>query len=169
VAARCRAEGDVAYRLLSAACLLEESFSASRLAAVVGMKTATVAQELDRLCHRRLLSLDDGHFRFRTRLMREAMADSLSPASRALLEQRISRDGPPGPNGKRPEVGGTGVAATPAAASPGPWLPHLPRTNGDAGRPAKSDQADRTRRVAAAPQSERTGRSRAAIRRGLAS
>ena len=70
VAARCRAEGDVAYRLLSAACLLEESFSASRLAAVVGMKTAAVAQELDRLCHRRLLSLDDGHFRFRTRLMR---------------------------------------------------------------------------------------------------
>ena len=37
VAARCRGEGDVAYRLLSAACLLEESFSASRLAAVVGM------------------------------------------------------------------------------------------------------------------------------------
>ena len=168
VAARCRAEGDVAYRLLSAACLLEESFSASRLAAVVGMKTATVAQELDHLCHRRLLSLDDGHFRFRTRLMRRAMADSLSPASRALLEQRISRDGPPGPNGKRPEDGGA-VAGSAATSSSGAWLPHLPRTNGNAGRPAKGDQGDRTRRVAAALQPERTGRSRAAIRRGLAS
>ena len=168
VAARCRGEGDVAYRLLSAACLLGESFSASRLAAVVGMQTAAVAQELDRLCHRRLLSLDDGHFRFRTRLMRQAMADSLSPASRALLEQRISRDGPPRPNGKRPEDGGA-VAGAAATGSSGAWLPHLPRTNGNAGRPATSDQGDRTRRVAAALQPERTGRSRAAIRRGLAS
>ena len=140
VAARCRGEGDVAFRLLSAACLLEESFSASRLAAVVGMATASVAQELDRLCHRRLLSLDDGHFRFRTRLMREAMADSLSPASRALLEQRISRDGPPGPNGKRPEGGAT-TAGNDASSSSGAWLPHLPRTNGDAGRPPRAIRA----------------------------
>lgn len=169
VAARCRGEGDVAYRLLSAACMLEESFSASRLAAVLGMTTTAVAPELDRLCHRRLLSLEDGHFRFRTRLMREAMADSLTPASRALLEQRISRDGPPGPNAKRPEHGGAAVAAADTTTSSGAWLPHLPRTNGDAGRPAKGDQADRTRRVAAAPQPKRTGRSRAAIRRGLAS
>jgi hypothetical protein len=132
------------------------------------MQTATVAQELDRLCHRRLLSLDDGHFRFRTRLMRQAMADSLSPASRSLLEQRISRDGPPRPNGKRPEDG-EAVAGAAATGSSGAWLPHLPRTNGNAGRPAKSDQGDRTRRVAAALQPERTGRSRAAIRRGLAS
>jgi hypothetical protein len=168
VATRCRAEGDVAHRLLGAASLLEESFSASRLAAVVGIPTATVAQELDRLCHRRMLSLDDGHFRFRTRLMREAMADSLSPASRALLEQRISRDGPPGPNGKRPE-NGRAVAGSAATSSSGSWLPYLPRTNGAAERPAKNDQGDRTRRVAAAVQPERTRRSRAATKRGLAS
>jgi DNA-binding SARP family transcriptional activator len=97
VANRCRAEGDSAFRLLAAASLLEESFSASRLAGVLELPTAEVASELDRLCHRRLLSLDDGRFRFRTRLMREAMADSLSPASRCLLEQRIARDGAPGP------------------------------------------------------------------------
>jgi hypothetical protein len=132
------------------------------------MATPTVAQELDRLCHRRLLTLDEGRFRFRTRLMREAMAESLSPASRTLLEQRISRDGPPGPNGKRPENGatptGTGVSGESSA-----WLPHLPRTYGDAGRPAQSDQGDRTRRVAAAAQPTRMGRSRAAMQRGRAS
>jgi DNA-binding SARP family transcriptional activator len=101
VAARCRAEGDLACRLLSAACLLEESFSASRLAGVLDMDTADVADELDRLCERRMLSLEDGRFRFRARILRESLADSLSPASRTLLENRISRDGPPGPNGKR--------------------------------------------------------------------
>ena len=76
--------------------------------------------------------------------------------------------GPPGPNGKRPEGGAT-IAGNDASSSSGAWLPHLPRTNGDAGRPAKGDQGDRTRRVAAAPQPKRTRRSRAAIRRGLAS
>jgi DNA-binding SARP family transcriptional activator len=103
VAARCRAEGDLASRLLTAACLLEESFSASRLAGVLDMDTGDVAEELDRLCLRRVLSLEDGHFRFRARILRESLADSLSPASRTLLENRISRDGPPGPNGKRME------------------------------------------------------------------
>ena len=62
-----------------------------------------VAKQLDRLCQRRLLSLDDWRFRFRTRLMREAMADSLPPASRSMLEQRIARDGAPGPDATRLE------------------------------------------------------------------
>jgi DNA-binding SARP family transcriptional activator len=101
VSNRCRSEGETAYRLLSAACLLEPSFSASRLAGVLEMRTADVAEELDRLCQRRLLSLDDWQFRFRTRLMREALADSLSPASRSLLGQRIARDGAPGPDPTR--------------------------------------------------------------------
>ena len=98
-----RGEGEIACRLLSAACLLEESFSASRLAAILDMTTAEVAEQLDRLCQRRLLSLDDWRFRFRTRLMREAMADSLLPASRSMLEQRIARDGAPGPDATRLE------------------------------------------------------------------
>ena len=102
VANRCRIEGDTAFQLLGAASLLEESFSASRLAGVLELQTDEVARELDRLCHRRLLSLDDGRFRFRTRLMREVMAESLSPASRSLLEQRIARDGAPGPGARRP-------------------------------------------------------------------
>jgi DNA-binding SARP family transcriptional activator len=168
VAARCRGEGDVAYRLLSAACLLEESFSASRLAAVLDLTTAEVAAELDRLCQRRLVSLDDGRFRFRTRLMREAMADSLSPASRTLLEQRISRDGPPGPKGKRPGDGGT-ISGIAAISQPSTWPPQLPRTNGEDARPAKSTQGERTRRIASALQASRTGRSRPPIKRGLAS
>jgi DNA-binding SARP family transcriptional activator len=105
VATRSRAEGALAHRLLSAACLLEESFSASRLAGVLGLDTAEVAAELDRLCRRRLLSLADGRFRFRALLMRDALADSLSPASRSLLERRISRDGPPGPSAVRIEGG----------------------------------------------------------------
>jgi DNA-binding SARP family transcriptional activator len=103
VSNRCRGEGEGACRLLSAACLLEESFSASRLAAILDMETAEVAEQLDRLCQRRLLSLDDWRFRFRTRLMREAMADSLSPAGRSMLEQRIARDGAPGPDATRLE------------------------------------------------------------------
>jgi DNA-binding SARP family transcriptional activator len=97
VAARCQAEGDYAYQLLITACLLEEPFSASRIAGVLGMSTPGVVRALDRLCHRRLLCVEDGKLRFRVRLMREALADSLSPPSRTLLEQRISRDGPPGP------------------------------------------------------------------------
>ena len=82
--------------------------------------TAEVAEELDRLCHRRLLSLDDGRFRFRTRLMREAMADSLSPASRSLLEQRIARDGAPGPERTawNPLTRGCRPTAEPAARTP---------------------------------------------------
>ena len=103
VSDRCRAEGDDPYRLLSAACLLEESFSASRLAGVLDLETAEVAESLDKLCRRRLLVLDDGLFRFRTRSMRDALADSLSPASRSLLEQRIALDGPPGPKHGRRE------------------------------------------------------------------
>jgi DNA-binding SARP family transcriptional activator len=103
VSNRCRAEGETAWRLLLAACLLEESFSASRLAAIVDMQTAEVAEQLDRLYRRRLLSLDDWRFRFRTRVMREALADSLSPASRSMLEQRIARDGAPGPDVARLE------------------------------------------------------------------
>ena len=53
VSDRCRAEGDDPYRLLTAACLLEESFSASRLAGVLDLKTADVADSLDRLCRTR--------------------------------------------------------------------------------------------------------------------
>ncbi|MDX6600793.1 MAG: hypothetical protein QOE87_4680, partial [Gaiellales bacterium] len=102
VAARCQAEGDYAYQLLSTACLLEEPFSASRVAGVLGLSTPDVARALDRLCRRRLLCVEDGKLRFRARSMREALADSLSPPSRTILEQRISRDGPPGPRTETP-------------------------------------------------------------------
>ncbi|MDX6564195.1 MAG: hypothetical protein QOD65_4009 [Gaiellales bacterium] len=101
VNARCLAEGEDSYRLLSTACLLEEEFTASRLAGVLCLATGDVVDVLDRLCHRRLLSHAGGRFRFRTRLMREALADSLSAACRCLLEQRIFRDGPPGPKAAR--------------------------------------------------------------------
>ena len=127
IAARCRAEGDLACRLLSAACLLEESFSASRLAGVLDMDTGDVAEELDRLCPRRVLSLEDGRFRFRARILRESLADSLSPASRTLLENRISRDGPPGPSGKRME-NGTKSPGTGESDSSGHARPQLPLT-----------------------------------------
>jgi hypothetical protein len=122
VSSRCRSEGEMAYRLLSAACLLEESFSASRLAGVLDMRTADVAEELDRLCQRRLLSLDDWQFRFRTRLMREALADSLSPAARSMLEQRIARDGAPGPDATRLEH------RAPMSANGRPRLPRATRS-----------------------------------------
>ena len=115
VANRCRGEGELAYRLLSAASLLEESFSASRLAGILGLRTPEVAEELDRLRRRRLVSLDDWRFRFRTRLMREALAESLSPAARSMLEQRIARDGAPGPEATRLEP----RASLPATRRPG--------------------------------------------------
>jgi DNA-binding SARP family transcriptional activator len=163
VATRVRGEGDLAHRLLSTASLLEESFTASRLAGVLDLPTADVAQELDRLCRRRLLSLDDGRFRFRTRLMREALADSLSPASRSLLEQRISRDGPPGPNGQRPENGEPG---TRTAASAPNGFPRLRRAEDARTRPPE-DEGERGRHVAVALRAPR-GRTRTSLKRGLA-
>ena len=166
VATRVRGEGEVAQRLLSAASLLEESFSASRLAGVLDMATPAVAQELDRLCQRRLVSLDDGRFRFRTRLMREAMADSLSPASRSLLEQRISRDGPPGPSGQRPE-NGPAAPADGTAGSAGNGVAHLRRAEDARTRPP-DDEGDRGRHIAVAVRVPRTARSRPSLKRGLA-
>jgi DNA-binding SARP family transcriptional activator len=116
VEARCRAEGEDDYQLVSTACLLEEAFSASRLAGILGRPTTGVAEALDRLCRRRLLAHADGQFRFRTRAMREAMADSLSAASRSLLEQRISRDGPPGPRTRRSVLRMGGAMQAPVTA-----------------------------------------------------
>jgi hypothetical protein len=80
------------------------------------MDTADVADELDRLCQRRMLSLEDGRFRFRARILRESLADSLSPASRALPIKAISRS--------RRSDGGQPVRSqfskTPARILPGP-------------------------------------------------
>ena len=92
------------------------------------MTTAEVAEQLDRLCQRRLLSLDDWRFRFRTRSMREAMADSLPPASRSMLEQRIARDGAPGPDATPPGIPLTrGRGRAPEPASRGSRTPVVKR------------------------------------------
>ena len=96
VAARCRAEGDLACRLLSAACLLEESFSASRLAGVLDMDTAMSRKSSTASVFAGVLSLDDGRFRFRARIDarvpgRQPLARLAHPAREPHRARRATR------------------------------------------------------------------------------
>jgi DNA-binding SARP family transcriptional activator len=86
VAGRCRAAGRLAHRILTVAALLEEPFSAGLVAAVLCLAPVDVAYEVDRLCERRLLCVDGVGFRFRTRVLRDAIAKSTSPAVRDLVD-----------------------------------------------------------------------------------
>jgi DNA-binding SARP family transcriptional activator len=93
VLARCRSEGAAAYRVLLAAATLTQPFDPEPLAALLRADPAELAEELERLCERRILHLDGPRFRFRYGLVREVLLASLSPPRRRLLRQRL---GPPG-------------------------------------------------------------------------
>ena len=88
--ASCRAEGAWAYRVLVAACVLEQPFAPEHLAALLHVDPAELTEELERLCERRILRVDGFRFRFRYDLVREVLLTSLSPARQRLLRERVT-------------------------------------------------------------------------------
>ena len=89
--AQCRAEGRWSYRILLAACLLEQPFAPAPLAELVGTDPDPLTEELERLCERRILRVDGVRFRFRYDLIRRVLLDSISPARQRLLQERLVR------------------------------------------------------------------------------
>jgi len=89
--AQCRAEGPRAFRVLTSATLLEQPFAPESLAEILDAEPAALTEELERLCGRRLLRVDGLGFRFRYELIRQALRESISPARRRLLEQRLDQ------------------------------------------------------------------------------
>jgi DNA-binding SARP family transcriptional activator len=89
ILAQVRAEGAWSYRVLVAASVLEQPFQPEPLAALLRVDAAELAEELERLCERRILRVDGCCFRFRYELVREVLLDSLSPARERLLRERL--------------------------------------------------------------------------------
>ena len=87
--AQCRAEGDWAYRVLIAACVLEQPFEPQPVADLLEVDAAGLVEELERLCERRILRIDGLRFRFRNDLIRQVLLESISPARKQLLRQRF--------------------------------------------------------------------------------
>jgi DNA-binding SARP family transcriptional activator len=87
--AQCRAEGAWAYRVLLAACVLEQPFEPESLATVLRVDEDELIEELERLCERRILRIDGFRFRFRYQLVRDVLLASLSPARQRLLRERV--------------------------------------------------------------------------------
>ncbi len=87
--ARCRAEGAPAYRVLLAASVLEQPFDPESLATLLQADAGELAEELERLCTRRLLRVDGFGFRFRYQIVRTTLLASLSPARRRVLRARL--------------------------------------------------------------------------------
>lgn len=88
--AQCRAEGPHRHRLLVAASVLEQPFAPDALAALLGTGEDEVVEELERLCERRLLRVDGLGFRFRYDLVRQVLAEGISPARRRILGRRLA-------------------------------------------------------------------------------
>jgi DNA-binding SARP family transcriptional activator len=99
--AQCRAEGDWAYRVLVAASVLEQPFDPRPLAKLLAVDEAALVEELERLCERRILRVDGLRFRFRNEIARQVLLESVSPARRRLLRNRVTSEVVPtlaGPN-----------------------------------------------------------------------
>jgi DNA-binding SARP family transcriptional activator len=94
--ARCRAEGLLACRLLVCASVLGEAFAPEDLSKVTLVDPLLVTEELDRLCDRRLLSVDGFRFRFRFSIVREVLLHTVSPARRRVLLERLTAARPEG-------------------------------------------------------------------------
>jgi len=84
-----RALGPHRHRLLATAATLEQPFEPELLAAILQADVVDVIEELERLAERGLVHVDGLRFGFRFDLMRQALCESLSPARRALLEERL--------------------------------------------------------------------------------
>jgi hypothetical protein len=70
--------------------VLEQPFEPEPLAGLLGADAAELTEELERLCERRVLRVDGLGFRFRYQLVREVLLNSLSPARRRLLRDRLA-------------------------------------------------------------------------------
>jgi DNA-binding SARP family transcriptional activator len=86
---QCRAEGAWGYRVLLAAAALDQPFEPEALSIVLEADVNELVEELERLCERRLLRVDGPRFRFRYALVRDVLHESLSPARRRLLCERL--------------------------------------------------------------------------------
>ena len=97
VITRCWDLGPQAYRLLTAASVLEPPIRPDLLAALVGASVDDIADELDRLVDHRLLVATAQGFRFRHAPERQLLSETMSPVRREMLLQRASAfaDGPP--------------------------------------------------------------------------
>ena len=89
--AQCRAEGPRLFRVLTSAALLEQPFAPEPLADILAAEPTSLTEELERLCERRILRVDGQGFRFRYELVRQALCESISPARRRLLEERLDQ------------------------------------------------------------------------------
>jgi hypothetical protein len=87
---QCRAEGAQAHRVLLAASIAEQPFEPEPLAALLHVDASALVEDLERLCERRILRVDGPRFRFRYRLVRDVLRDSLSPARARLLRQQLA-------------------------------------------------------------------------------
>ena len=88
IVTRCRNEGGFAYRILVAASVIRAQFAPEVLAAILDEDLGRVAEELERLCDRRLLQTDGPGFTFRYELMREVLCRAMSPTRRRLFRKR---------------------------------------------------------------------------------
>ena len=88
--AQCRAEGPRAFRLLTAASVLDQPFDPEPLADLLDTNPTELTEELERLCERRILRIDGLHFRFRYDLVRQALRETISPARERLLHRRLA-------------------------------------------------------------------------------
>lgn len=93
VLARCRAEGPNEFRALVVASMLRQPFDPDILAGILDTDPVELLEVLERLCERRLLRIDGNRFRFHYDVIREALRESLSPARRRLLQQRVREAG----------------------------------------------------------------------------
>jgi DNA-binding SARP family transcriptional activator len=87
--AQCRAEGLWGCRILTTAALLEQPFDPEPLAALLDADAGALSEELERFCERRILRVDGLRFRFRYALVRDVLIESISPARRRLLRERV--------------------------------------------------------------------------------
>lgn len=91
VLARVRALGEPAQRLLEAASLAGDRFDLALLDSVTPLSPALSVAALEHAQAARLLLADAGGYRFAHDLVRQCLADSLSPARSRLLHEALAR------------------------------------------------------------------------------
>jgi hypothetical protein len=70
---------------------MEQPFAPERLAEILDADPTSLTEELERLCVRRILRVDGLRFCFRYELVRQTLCESVSPARRRLVEQRLGQ------------------------------------------------------------------------------
>lgn len=93
IVARVRALGDGAARLLEAASLAGDAFDLAQLSGTAALDDTDSVAALELAQSAQILRIDqDGLYRFAHDLYRQCVADSLSPARRALVHGRLARN-----------------------------------------------------------------------------